>query len=740
MKLSSQYAILTSVLIAILFIIIAFFQVDTLNKHLVQRQYDWSKSLTTSLAESLARDIINGDAIAVKRVLDHIVIGNDEVGFAYVTDFDHKILTHTFVDGFPAKFLKKHSHVQEVLYFTLNGKKFLGTSFPVIEGMKSHLYLGIDLSRNKVLFQEMLTELAILFILVALGGVTLSIILGRFLMRPLSELSAQLSSFAQGAEITPPDAAFASSEVQELESSFREMIEARTWMEEALASASELNENIINESPIGIAIYDTSGDCLVVNTSMVEMVGTTREQVLLNNYNDLASWRESGLLALVEKAIAKQNKQQKEMIVNTHFGKKVYFDFQVVPFEVKDKTHLLLMAADISERKATEQALIESESLLEKAQKIAHVGHWKLDFKSHELTGSEELYKLFDLSAEGLKVEEFISVIHEDDREIASTVVQRAAEFGENWDIEYRVNHEDGQQKWLHAIGQVLSDETGAFIQAVGTVHDITKIKNNEKELTDHRTHLEKLVRQRTAELTSARDVAERASAAKSEFLSSMSHELRTPMNAILGFGQLLDLDAEGFNDVQRDNVKEILGAGHHLLDLINDVLDLAKIEAGQLVISMEEVKVDDLLKQCLALITVHAQQRKLELIDHISGNGHVINADFTRVKQVLLNLLSNAVKYNREQGSITMECKIVDEQRLRIYVVDTGAGLSQDDITKLFTSFERLNAEVNVEGTGIGLVITKHLITLMGGSIGVESTLGKGSTFWVELALFTEE
>lgn len=268
----------------------------------------------------------------------------------------------------------------------------------------------------------------------------------------------------------------------------------------------------------------------------------------------------------------------------------------------------------------------------------------------------------------------------------------------------------------------------------IGIVRDISERKHVEEELEKYRTQLEELVQKRTLTMRSALDEAERANSAKSDFLSHMSHELRTPLNAIIGFGQMLELDAEVFNDTQQGNVKEILDAGHHLLNLINDVLDLAKIESGKLEVSMESVNLDDVLQQCLSLIQPHAEGRQIKIIDNLSDKGYSVQADFTRLKQVLLNLLSNAVKYNCESGSITVDSEVIDKQRLRISVADTGEGLTDNQIAKLFRPFERMDVENNVEGTGIGLVITKHLMELMGGTIGINSSKGKGSVFWIEL------
>jgi hypothetical protein len=243
---------------------------------------------------------------------------------------------------------------------------------------------------------------------------------------------------------------------------------------------------------------------------------------------------------------------------------------------------------------------------------------------------------------------------------------------------------------------------------------------------------LEDRVALRTSELVAARDVAERASQAKSEFLSRMSHELRTPLNAILGFGQLLELETR--DPEQADNVQEILHAGRHLLELINEVLDLARIEAGRLTVSREPVPLMPLVEDCLTLIRPLAEARRIRVTEAGRDCGEHVLADRVRLKQVLLNLLSNAVKYNREGGDIAIAC-IEEDDAIQVRVSDSGPGLTPEQQARLFTAFERLDADQRaVEGTGIGLALSRRLVELMGGEIGVDSAPRQGSTFWLRL------
>jgi PAS domain S-box-containing protein len=251
-----------------------------------------------------------------------------------------------------------------------------------------------------------------------------------------------------------------------------------------------------------------------------------------------------------------------------------------------------------------------------------------------------------------------------------------------------------------------------------------------------------------------AQEAAERANNAKSEFLSRMSHELRTPLNAILGFGQLLEMDA--LIPEQQESVGYILKAGEHLLNLINEVLDIARIEEGKLSISMEPVFVHDVLQESLVLVQPLAVRRNIEMkADLMWMDNCYVMADRQRLQQVVLNLLANAIKYNRKGGVVTVSCEAREPHRqgdgsdmpmpahkmLCIEVSDTGPGLSPDKVARLFIPFERLGAEQGeVEGTGLGLALSKHLVEAMGGSIGVESEQGVGSTFWVELSHADEQ
>ena len=239
-----------------------------------------------------------------------------------------------------------------------------------------------------------------------------------------------------------------------------------------------------------------------------------------------------------------------------------------------------------------------------------------------------------------------------------------------------------------------------------------------------------------TVQLESAKAAAEKANLAKSEFLSRMSHELRTPLSAILGFAQLLESGAPQPTPIQLVNISKIIRAGWYLLDLINEILDLATIESGKLPLSIGPVLLPEVLQDCRTMIEPQAEKSGIRMRFPDFDNSCFVMADRTAVKQILINLLSNAIKYNRTNGSVEVSCTAIQAQRVRISVRDSGEGLPPEKIAQLFQPFNRLGQESKaVEGTGIGLAVSKRLVEAMGGEIGIESNAGIGSTFWIELS-----
>jgi PAS domain S-box-containing protein len=292
----------------------------------------------------------------------------------------------------------------------------------------------------------------------------------------------------------------------------------------------------------------------------------------------------------------------------------------------------------------------------------------------------------------------------------------KVIESGRSLDFEEIGLEEDLKPRVFSSSKFPLRDGTGKTCAVCGISTDITDRKHAEQAMSI------------------ARREAERANRAKSDFLSRMSHDLRTPLNAVLGFAQLLDMD--NLSADQRESVTQILEAGRHLLDLMNEVLDISRIESGNLSLSPEPVAVAEIIEQVVRLIRPLGAVRRIEVVARSTAAQETyVRADRQRLTQILLNLMSNAIKYNRDGGRVTVSCEHAGEARVRINVADTGAGIRPEKLALLFTPFERLGADqTGIEGTGLGLALSRGLAEAMGGKLGVSSEIDRGSTFWIEL------
>jgi PAS domain S-box-containing protein len=274
----------------------------------------------------------------------------------------------------------------------------------------------------------------------------------------------------------------------------------------------------------------------------------------------------------------------------------------------------------------------------------------------------------------------------------------------------------DGSTFWANVVWTAIRDRSGNLRGFAQLTRDLTERREAEKEIAK------------------AKSLAEKTSIANAEFLSGMSHELRTTLNAILGFTQLLESDVPPPTPSQKERVAKIAQAGWYLVELINEILDLAMIEAGRLSWSLEPMSLADVMRECKSEIEPLAQKSGIRITFPEVGSQCFIKADRTRVKQVLINLLSNAIKYNQAGGSVVVACASTP-QRIRVSVTDTGPGMAPERLAQLFRPFSRVGQDTSAAaGAGIGLVVTKRLVELMGGAIGVRSHVGKGSVFWIEL------
>jgi two-component system sensor histidine kinase/response regulator len=376
---------------------------------------------------------------------------------------------------------------------------------------------------------------------------------------------------------------------------------------------------------------------------------------------------------------------------------------------------------EVSQRLEIEHRIRRSEEQLQEAQHLSQIGSWELDLVRGTFTRSDEIGRIFELDpgSSDLGFQTFLNTIHPEDRDAVNAAYSAALKDQKSYSISHRLLMRDGRIKYVHQQCETELGDGSEPLRAIGTVQDITQRKA--MELTLVRT----------------KEQAEEASRAKSKFLANMSHELRTPLNSVLGYAQLLQA-GNGLSLEQQEDVGEILTAGNHLLELINDVLDLSKVEAGRLELERLEFNLAALVTELGRTFGVQARDKGLALrVEQDRTLPAWRTGDPTRLRQILVNLLGNAIKFT-EAGEIRLRTSAAEDDRVMLEVIDTGIGVNDEARAKLFQPFTQGDETMTRRfgGTGLGLAVSRRLVQAMGGEIEVESEPGKGSRFWICLPL----
>ncbi|HXQ60533.1 MAG TPA: PAS domain S-box protein [Acidimicrobiales bacterium] len=480
---------------------------------------------------------------------------------------------------------------------------------------------------------------------------------------------------------------------------------------------------ILEYSPASIFLKDLQGRYLIVNRQWSRVTGMPVDDVMGATSAEcwpddvaLIAARERVLLETGVPLVTDDRLHTRAGVRHFRVARFLLLDDDGSPYAIGG------LATDITDRTEAERALAGRERLLATVLQASPDIITLLD-----RDGAVQQVSAADHGVLGQKYghvdkPDLLARVHPDDSDrVVDDFARMVAGTKPSVQTRFRVQHTEGHWVTLDTRGQAVFDDNGGFAGAVIVTRDMTVRIKSEQRLRD------------------AREAAEQASRTKSEFLSRMSHELRTPLNSVLGFSQLLQMDE--LPEEQAGFVDHILRAGRHLLDLIDEVLDIARIESGHLELLMTAVAVTEIVNDAVELTRPMADGAEVSVRVVIgSGRDLLVHADRQRLLQVLLNLLSNAVKYNRPGGWVEVSCHEGAPGHLRLVVADNGHGIGAEDVDRVFTPFDRLGAELSgVEGTGVGLALSQHLVQRMGGGIGFESVVGMGSSFFVELAMATD-
>ena len=497
-----------------------------------------------------------------------------------------------------------------------------------------------------------------------------------------------------------------------------------------------------DQAAVGMALRDLHGNWVRVNQKLCDMLGYTVAEFHALKVSDLTpagDRRESTAF----------NERMRQGDTTSYSREKRYLrkdgatlDALVCISAVLDaqgkSSYLLAVVQDISDRKRAYEAVRTSDARFRAAFEQAAVGMAIRGMDRRFIRVNRKLCEFLGYTEAELLTMTSLDVTPPEDRDDGLEHQTRIGEgIIDQYSREKRYQRKDGKIVWAAVAFTVVRDSAGKADHLVVMMQDITDRKSAEMELARYRENLEALVRARTLEFEQAKEAAENANRAKSVFLATISHELRTPLNAILGFAQLMNEDTRHpVTPSHREWLEQVMNSGRQLLDLIEGVIDLSRMDSGRLELNRESVPVRETVRAALDIVAPRAREREVMLAPLESDmNVNYVLADPARLKQALTNLLSNAIKFNRHGGAVRVRIVRQAEDRVAIRVSDTGMGMTAAQCEVLFTPFTRHIAQGSViEGAGVGLALTKSLVELMGGTITVESTPGEGSTFTIEL------
>jgi PAS domain S-box-containing protein len=491
----------------------------------------------------------------------------------------------------------------------------------------------------------------------------------------------------------------------------------------------EMQSKLSESTAIAEAMFEAAADSIVIIDRDLNIVGSSPESERIYGYPETGRLGHTGLniideedRPIVEAALRKTF--EIDGVTTVSFRAR-HADGQEITLETRGRalrnpdgppTRAVFITRDITAAAQTQAALAEN---LTKMRAIIDTAVDAITIVDREgiiievSPASEAMYGIPDENRRGHSVNEFV---HYNDQAVVMAAIRKIFDEGQASTARFRVRHEDGHWVTVESRGRALDNGGEPPVAAVVITRDIS-----EAVALEHALEI-------------ARSEAERHDAAKSEFMSRMSHELRTPLNSVIGFSQLLQMESSD-PDVLR-MLGHINNSGQHLLNLIDEILDISRIESGRIIVTLRAVSLDDLVRDCVGIITLQASEHDIQ-IDVGDITDALVRADKQRLRQVLLNLLSNAIKYNLPKGHVNVTTEVTADV-VRISVADTGLGISPEMVERLFIPFDRLNVEATgIEGTGLGLALSKNLTEAMGGTLTFDSTPGKGSIFTIQLPIF---